>query len=698
MHRFGLAGLVVVVLIALAAPVAALAADGDLDPTFAGGAGFRADQMALSGTFGSFADGMTLAPDGAPLVTSFATGTVGEEQFTIAKFLPDGSAFDTSFNTTGVRQDQRGFGAAPFSDAGEHFVVAPDGTIVVPGGASDDTPPLADEADIQRYTATGGLDAAFGGGSVRSNLTGGVGTHTSSFSDAVALGDGSVIAAGSDLQTSAPHRLETLVAKYTPAGIIDTSFAPPSPGVLHQQLATAGTDDSSWSRIVQQPDGKLVLVGETSGTTNGNVTIVQRLNANGTVDTTFGTGGLVRIQISPLTADHAITSDDGLALAPDGSIFVGATVSYITDPPIPPDPDPEDRFEVGLTKLQPNGTLDPTFGTGGSVLHQFGVPAGVAHADSSLRDLALAPDGKIVVGGEAGDVAAKSETLIARFLPNGTLDPTFGSGGAFVHQFADPAAADGSQAIAVAVASSGAILLAGSTEDTTGKSRTLLARLVGNTAPTAAIAPVAGAQEGISQTLDASGSTDADGAITGYSWDLNGDGAFGDATGVKPSATFTKGSHKISVQVTDNYGLTATASQTFTVAALPGIVKAPGSGSVSGTSASVVLTCSAGPDCTGAVLLQSLTGTHATIAKAKHKSHKATSYGRGTFSIKAGGHKTIKIHLTAAARKALRHHSSLKAYMLVTTKAGSTSKTTHRTITLHVHRATHKPKHSRTKH
>jgi uncharacterized delta-60 repeat protein len=696
MHRFGLAAIVAGALVVTSAP-AAIAADGVLDPTFAGGAGFRADQMSLGGTSGSFASSLTLGPGGAPFVPSVAADAAGRGEITIVKFLPDGSGFDTSFNGTGVRRDQVGFGTNPFSSA-NRVAVAPDGTIVAPGTTGDDGPPIVSDTNVQRYTATGDLFAPFGGGSVRVNLTGGVGTQSSGYSDAVVLSDGSVVAAGDDEETNPPLRFETLVAKYTPTGAIDTTFAPATSGVLHQQLAT-GTDFSGWKRIIEQPDGKLLLAGEIDGGTNDTVTIVGRLNANGTPDLGFGTNGLVRIQLST-QAPTAITMNNGLALAPDGSIFVGSAVSYFTDPANPPaQPDPEIRFEVGLVKLAPNGTPDPTFGIGGKVLHQFGVGMVSSHADSQVGDIALAPDGKIVIVGQASDPDGKEETLVARFLPDGSLDPSFGTSGAFLHDFADPASpAVRTRPYGVAIASTGAIVIAGNAPDATGKSRTLLARLVGNTAPAAAVAPVTGAQEGTPVTLDASGSTDADGAITGYSWDLNGDGSFGDATGPKASATFTKGPHTVSVQVTDNYGLTTKASQTFTVAALPGIVKSPSGGSVSGTSASLVLTCSAGPDCTGAVLLQSLTGTHATIAKAKHKSHKATSYGRSTFSITAGAQKTIKIHLTAAARKALRHHSSLKAYMLVTTKAGSTSKTTHRTITLHVHRATHKPKHSHTKH
>ena len=73
-----------------------------------------------------------------------------------------------------------------------------------------------------------------------------------------------------------------------------------------------------------QPDGKLLLFGQSSGATNGIVSLVQRLNANGTPDPTFGTGGLVKIQLQHADpGDRAKTVTDGLALGPDGSIYVG---------------------------------------------------------------------------------------------------------------------------------------------------------------------------------------------------------------------------------------------------------------------------------------------------------------------------------------------------------------------------------------
>jgi PKD repeat protein len=74
---------------------------------------------------------------------------------------------------------------------------------------------------------------------------------------------------------------------------------------------------------------------------------------------------------------------------------------------------------------------------------------------------------------------------------------------------------------------------------------------------------------GQSVTLDASASTDPDGIVTAYAWDLDGSGQFATSTGSTPflQHAFTAGAHLVSVRVTDNYGATSTASITVSVAA-----------------------------------------------------------------------------------------------------------------------------------
>lgn len=70
-----------------------------------------------------------------------------------------------------------------------------------------------------------------------------------------------------------------------------------------------------------------------------------------------------------------------------------------------------------------DGDLDPTFGKGGKVVTNLGYPAQAGTA------MALYPDGRIVVAGFTFDNTANIDFAVARYLPDGSLDPTFGSGG-----------------------------------------------------------------------------------------------------------------------------------------------------------------------------------------------------------------------------------------------------------------------------
>jgi uncharacterized delta-60 repeat protein len=86
---------------------------------------------------------------------------------------------------------------------------------------------------------------------------------------------------------------------------------------------------------------------------------------------------------------------------------------------------PDDDTDFALARYLPNGTLDPTFGHNGMVLSDFGAQESV-----SFQELALQQDGKIVAaGGNSGFVN------LARYRPNGTLDSTFGREGRVTNEF-----------------------------------------------------------------------------------------------------------------------------------------------------------------------------------------------------------------------------------------------------------------------
>ena len=128
--------------------------------------------------------------------------------------------------------------------------------------------------------------------------------------------------------------------------------------------------------------------------------VLARYWPNGTLDSTFGGDGTVLTTFGSGRDDHATA----LALQPDGKIVVAGG----------------SNGAFALARYLPNGTLDPTFSGDGKVLTDFG---GVANA------LAIQPNnGRLVVAGWS-TARGNTDFALARYLPNGTLDATFGGDG-----------------------------------------------------------------------------------------------------------------------------------------------------------------------------------------------------------------------------------------------------------------------------
>ncbi len=128
--------------------------------------------------------------------------------------------------------------------------------------------------------------------------------------------------------------------------------------------------------------------------------------APGDLDTSFGTSGKV---FSELPSGAVYT----IAIQPDGRIIAAG------------DTNQPNGIGFILIRYNPNGTFDTTFGTNGKVTTLFGV-------NVDVNAIVLQTDGKILVAGY-GAIAfgpgANHDFLVARFLPDGTLDTSFGDGG-----------------------------------------------------------------------------------------------------------------------------------------------------------------------------------------------------------------------------------------------------------------------------
>jgi len=330
----------------LAAPLAH-AQPGTLDPSF-GGVGFVTTDLGYS----DVAWALALQPDGKIVVGGEKIG--GSAMF-LARYLPDG-ALDPAFGTGGIvvtDVSEQGYATST------SLALQPDGKVVVAGYRG-----LGPKFTMIRVLPDGALDPTFGdGGVVRAPVVVDVEEVP------IALtADGKILVALNPPLGGWQYYL----ARFQTDGGLDGSF---------ELVFGCCWDSGKMEDILVQPDGKILIAQRGSG----NQGSVFRFHPDGPRDLSFGDGG-----------GTDATGGNELALQPDGKIVVvsgwycGSSCS-----------------EARIARLLPDGTLDPSFGEGGSTITSMG--------NVRFWDLALQPDGRIVAGGGWGDIG------VARYLNDLTV-------------------------------------------------------------------------------------------------------------------------------------------------------------------------------------------------------------------------------------------------------------------------------------
>ncbi len=345
---------------------AALAAPGDLDPSFSH------DGKAMF-WFPGTAWAVAVQPDGQIVIAGPPSYDSYRDDFLLQRVRPDG-ALDWSFGEHGlVRTD---FGNSP--DEAWALDVQRDGKIVAAGESSGDFA-------VARYLPDGTLDRSFSqDGLAKTSLNGRA-------NDVAVQPDGKIVLAGFGYAGGESGE-DFELARFNGNGSLDDSF-----GDHGRVILDLSGRDIAWG-VALQADGKLVAAGDASMGLG-----IARLLPDGTLDPSFSDDGTV-------TAQHGADGDGarGVALQPDGKILVVA-YGYL------PAPTYDRRRVIELVRYQSDGELDPTF-SGGVVRTLIG--SGVFP-----RALGLEPDGKIVVAGEGDGFE------LARYDEDGALDTTFGDGG-----------------------------------------------------------------------------------------------------------------------------------------------------------------------------------------------------------------------------------------------------------------------------
>ena len=289
------------------------------------------------------------------------------------------------------------------------------------------------EGKVARFNVDGSPDQSFG-----TNARTDFAFPSASSSvpqDVVVQPDGKIVVAG------AAHfnaRDDFIVARYTATGSLDQSFG--TNGMVLVDFASASA--RAWG-VALQADGSIVVAGQAAFQKNvatfDNDFAVARLTTTGALDASFGTSGKATVNIGGLS-DWAyavkVQTDGGIVLA-------GRTA-----------PDGGSTPDIAVVRLTSTGAPDATFATNG--VARFTVGAG--DFTEEAFDLAIQPDGRIVLAGEA-QVQGAYNVLVARLTTGGALDATFGANGITTTAFTT----QGDQGKALALQADGKIVVAGRT-------------------------------------------------------------------------------------------------------------------------------------------------------------------------------------------------------------------------------------------
>jgi uncharacterized delta-60 repeat protein len=375
-----------------------LSSAGSLDPTFGSGG-----IVTSGGLNGSPGDGVAIQGNGKIVTVADVINSNKTRSAAVFRFNPDGSV-DTSFGNKGVAKAQ----LTKNSSADDYaMAIQGDGKILVAGRTTTGS---GTDFFLARFNMTGALDTSFGSGGMVYTSFGNNGDEAYAI---VVQTDGKIVLAG---RTFLPTGAVGALARYNPNGSLDSNFGSGGKVVLSADgFAIA-------NGLALQADGKIVAVGEADPVSGGGWPQdfgVVRYLTNGTLDPSFGSGGIV-LTAPASTAPNTATA---VAIQADGKIVVAGVTNYASGGG-GSDAFGLVRYNVGVTG-QTDGSLDTTFGSGGIVITPLG-------GGADAYALALQADGKIVV---AGQTHASTAFVLARYdvgvtgQADGTLDTAFGSGG-----------------------------------------------------------------------------------------------------------------------------------------------------------------------------------------------------------------------------------------------------------------------------
>ncbi|HZH33855.1 MAG TPA: FG-GAP-like repeat-containing protein, partial [Pyrinomonadaceae bacterium] len=364
------------------------------------------------------------------VVVGATLNSTNTSDFALMRLLPNGTE-DDSFGTAG-----RVFtGNAATSEVAYAVAIQADGKIVVGGTRFSQTMPDSVFL-LARYNENGTLDTTFGnGGTVETNVAVGFSEVINEIALQTINGEQKIVVTGT---IGASDGSDFAVARYNANGSLDTLFD--TDGIATVSWGNADTAESVTILQVNGED-KIVVAGRRrldNGANGYNDDFaLARLNSNGSLDTTFDTDGKVNTNISAIDIARSVAIQ---TIGNEKKILAAGLANG----------------NFALVRYNLNGALDNTFGISGRTI------SAISPWEDQIHDMALLPDGRILVGGFTRGANNTFESFaLARYNTDGTPDKTFGNCGTIITNRISNVATSKELIYGVAVTRTGKTIAAG---------------------------------------------------------------------------------------------------------------------------------------------------------------------------------------------------------------------------------------------
>jgi uncharacterized delta-60 repeat protein len=362
-----------------------------------------------------------IAPDGKIYGAGFVLQ--GDDQAMAVARLDASGKLDPTFGTNGIAVANAAAGGKA-AELARGIIIQSGGKIVISGAAEHDVSATGDAARdtdiaVARFDSTGKLDPTFGrnGIAMIDVSTGKVTTGTTFVGDTswgmAAAANDKIVIFGSALAAGADRTdSDWVIVGLTSAGALDTAF-----GTGGKVAVDIDQTSGNPRNVLVQADGKIVATGYAN--LNGVVQpVLIRTTAAGVMDSTFGKGGVATAQVLAGVAESYAVQQQG-----DNYILGGYGRGA----------DTAEKVDMIVYRFTANGTFDTSFGTNGVTRID------IAKEDDRTRNVLVLPDGQIMAVGSGKRNATNVDAMIGLFSKDGAPVTTFGENGQVISDLGGPA-------------------------------------------------------------------------------------------------------------------------------------------------------------------------------------------------------------------------------------------------------------------